>query len=108
VTILEPKRSLLRVNAPARGPTRREALHRTTRSVVPTEAGARLLERLDRALAEMEAALDVVNGFRDGPAGSMRRDAHGSGSSVNSSWGCDTPRRAYRPTETRRRFMSPT
>lgn len=27
---------------------------------------------------------------------------------MNSSWGCDTPRRAYRPTETSRRFMSPT
>ena len=27
---------------------------------------------------------------------------------VNSSWGCDTPRRAYRPADTRRRLMSPT
>ncbi len=44
-------------------------LHRTTRSVVPTEAGARLLERLGPALAEVAAALDVVNGFRDRPAG---------------------------------------
>jgi DNA-binding transcriptional LysR family regulator len=47
-------------------------LHRTTRSVVPTEAGERLLQRLGPALAEMEAALDVVNGFRDRPAGSLR------------------------------------
>ncbi len=47
-------------------------LHRTTRSVVPTEAGARLLERLGPALSEMEAALDVVNGFRDQPAGALR------------------------------------
>ncbi len=47
-------------------------LHRTTRSVVPTEAGARLLERLGPALAEMEAALDVVNGFRDRPAGLLK------------------------------------
>src|SRR3546814_49359 len=36
-------------------------LHRTTRSVVPTEAGQRLLERLAPALGEVEAALDVVN-----------------------------------------------
>jgi DNA-binding transcriptional LysR family regulator len=47
-------------------------LNRTTRSVVPTEAGERLLERLGPALSEMEAALDVVNGFRDRPAGSLR------------------------------------
>ena len=47
-------------------------LHRTTRSVAPTEAGARLLERLGPALGEVEAALDVVNGFRDRPAGTLR------------------------------------
>ena len=47
-------------------------LHRTTRSVVPTEAGERLLERLSPALTEVEAALDVVNGFRDTPAGTLR------------------------------------
>jgi DNA-binding transcriptional LysR family regulator len=47
-------------------------LHRTTRSVTPTEAGARLLERLGPALGEVEAALDVVNGFRDRPAGTLR------------------------------------
>lgn len=47
-------------------------LHRTTRSVVPTEAGARLLERLGPALAEVEAALDVVNGYRERPAGTLR------------------------------------
>lgn len=47
-------------------------LHRTTRSVLPTEAGARLLERLGPALGEVEAALDVVNGFRDRPAGTLR------------------------------------
>jgi DNA-binding transcriptional LysR family regulator len=47
-------------------------LHRTTRSVVPTEAGKGLLERLGPALAEMEAALDVVNRFRDRPAGTLR------------------------------------
>jgi DNA-binding transcriptional LysR family regulator len=47
-------------------------LHRTTRSVVPTEAGERLLERLSPALGEVEAALDVVNGFRDTPVGTLR------------------------------------
>jgi DNA-binding transcriptional LysR family regulator len=47
-------------------------LNRTTRSVVPTEAGARLLERLGPAFAEMEAAVDVVNGYRDRPAGVLR------------------------------------
>ena len=47
-------------------------LNRTTRSVAPTEAGARLLERLMPALGEVDAALDVVNGFRDRPAGTLR------------------------------------
>ncbi|KQR62588.1 LysR family transcriptional regulator [Acidovorax sp. Leaf160] len=47
-------------------------LHRTTRSVVPTEAGQRLLERLGPALGEVASALDVVNGFRDKPAGTLR------------------------------------
>ena len=47
-------------------------LNRTTRSVAPTEAGTRLLERLTPALSEVEAALDVVNGFRDRPAGTLR------------------------------------
>ena len=47
-------------------------LNRTTRSVVPTEAGKGLLERLGPALSEVEAALDVVNGFRDRPAGALR------------------------------------
>ncbi|MFM9424711.1 DNA-binding transcriptional LysR family regulator [Variovorax sp. GrIS 2.14] len=47
-------------------------LNRTTRSVAPTEAGARLIDRLGPALLEVEAALDVVNGFRDRPAGTLR------------------------------------
>src|SRR5579859_1736898 len=47
-------------------------LNRTTRSVVPTEAGRRLLERLGPALNEVRAALDVVNGFRHRPAGTLR------------------------------------
>ncbi|MER9891958.1 LysR family transcriptional regulator [Mesorhizobium sp. M0119] len=47
-------------------------LNRTTRSVVLTEAGEGLLARLGPALTEVESALDVVNGFRDRPAGSLR------------------------------------
>jgi DNA-binding transcriptional LysR family regulator len=47
-------------------------LNRTTRSVSPTEAGLGLLTRLSPALSEVEAALDVVNGFRDKPAGTLR------------------------------------
>jgi DNA-binding transcriptional LysR family regulator len=47
-------------------------LHRTTRSVTPTEVGARLIDRLTPALVEVEAALDIVNGFRDRPAGTLR------------------------------------
>jgi DNA-binding transcriptional LysR family regulator len=47
-------------------------LHRTTRSVVPTEAGDLLLERLGPALTQVESALDVVNVFRDKPAGTLR------------------------------------
>jgi len=47
-------------------------LHRTTRSVVPTEAGQRLLDRLGPALTEVEAALDMVNDFRERPAGTLK------------------------------------
>jgi len=47
-------------------------LNRTTRSVVPTDAGKSLLARLDPVLSEVESALDVVNGFRDKPSGTLR------------------------------------
>ncbi|MBU8900572.1 LysR family transcriptional regulator [Corallococcus sp. H22C18031201] len=47
-------------------------LNRTTRSVALTEAGEGLLARLGPALTEVEAALDVVNGFRERPAGALR------------------------------------
>ena len=47
-------------------------LNRTTRSVAPTEAGERLLDRLGPALVEVEAALDVMNTFRDRPAGTLK------------------------------------
>ena len=47
-------------------------LNRTTRSVVTTEAGAHLLERLQAALADMEAALDRANDHRETPTGTLR------------------------------------
>lgn len=47
-------------------------LNRTTRSVVPTEAGHTLLARLAPALSEVDDALDVINGFRDTPTGTLR------------------------------------
>ncbi|GGE93789.1 LysR family transcriptional regulator [Sphingomonas prati] len=47
-------------------------LHRTTRSVTPTEAGARLLERLAPALGEVAAALGAVDDLRDGLTGTLR------------------------------------
>src|SRR5258708_5427991 len=48
-------------------------VNRTTRSIAPTEAGARLLERLAPALGEVEAAMDVVvNAFRDRPTGTLK------------------------------------
>src|SRR5580704_8538597 len=47
-------------------------LNRTTRSVAPTEAGLRLIERLTPVLAEMQATLDVLNTFRDRPAGTLK------------------------------------
>lgn len=53
-------------------------LNRTTRSVTPTEAGQRLLERLVPALGEVTAALDVVNGFRDSPTGTLRLNVPGA------------------------------
>lgn len=47
-------------------------LNRTTRSVAPTEAGPRLLDRLGPLFGEMEAALDALNAFRDKPSGTLR------------------------------------
>jgi DNA-binding transcriptional LysR family regulator len=46
--------------------------NRTTRSVAPTEAGSGLLARLAPALAEVNAALDAINNFRDRPAGTLK------------------------------------
>ena len=53
-------------------------LNRTTRSVATTEAGARLLERLVPVLGELDAALDVVNDFRDRPTGTLRLNVPGA------------------------------
>ena len=47
-------------------------LNRTTRSVLPTEAGRDLLLRLSPALQEIEAAMDVVNAHREQPMGTLR------------------------------------
>jgi DNA-binding transcriptional LysR family regulator len=57
-------------------------LNRTTRSVAPTEAGLRLFERLVPALGEVEAALDIVNAFRDRPAGTLRLNVPASVSNL--------------------------
>lgn len=50
-------------------------LHRTTRSVAPTEAGARLLARLNPALAELMSAVDAVHATDGVPAGLLRINA---------------------------------
>lgn len=47
-------------------------LHRTTRSVSPTEAGGRLVEQLAPLLVQMDAALADLNVLRDTPAGTLR------------------------------------
>lgn len=47
-------------------------LNRTTRSVTPTEAGQRLLERLEPALREVRAAVDAVNGEGGRLVGTLR------------------------------------
>jgi DNA-binding transcriptional LysR family regulator len=57
-------------------------LNRTTRSVAPTEAGLRLLEKLWPLFGEMEAALDVLNGFRDRPTGTLRLNVPSSAARI--------------------------
>ncbi|RWP55914.1 LysR family transcriptional regulator [Mesorhizobium sp.] len=47
-------------------------LNRTTRSVAPTEAGARLVARLQPLLRDIDAALAEVDNFRNLPAGTLR------------------------------------
>jgi DNA-binding transcriptional LysR family regulator len=50
-------------------------LNRTTRSVAPSEAGARLLARLLPALADLDAAVADVRSLRDTPSGMLRINA---------------------------------
>jgi DNA-binding transcriptional LysR family regulator len=47
-------------------------LNRTTRSVAPTPAGARLLAQIRPLLDDFDAVLDSINAFRDKPAGLLR------------------------------------
>src|SRR3978361_1838502 len=47
-------------------------LTRTTRSVVPTEAGDRLLRNVGPRLDEVEAELASVTSMREKPAGTIR------------------------------------
>ena len=51
-------------------------LHRTTRSVSPTEAGARLVERLQPMLHDLDSALAEVRGFGGKPTGVLRINAN--------------------------------
>lgn len=52
-------------------------LNRTTRSVSPTEAGARLLERLAPALQDIRRAIDDLDQLRERPTGTIRINAPG-------------------------------
>lgn len=47
-------------------------LHRTTRSVAPTEAGERLLKRLAPVLRDLDEALDAVSDDSGQPSGTLR------------------------------------
>ena len=47
-------------------------LHRTTRSVSATEAGQRLVERLQPVLRDLDLALAEVDRFRSRPSGTLR------------------------------------
>ena len=51
-------------------------LHRTTRSVSPTEAGRRLVERLRPVLRELDGALAEIDAARSRPAGILRINAN--------------------------------
>jgi DNA-binding transcriptional LysR family regulator len=47
-------------------------LNRTTRSVTPTEAGQRLIERLAPLVGDIGSALDSINAYRDSPTVTLR------------------------------------
>ncbi|NKK73577.1 LysR family transcriptional regulator [Rhizobium leguminosarum bv. viciae] len=50
-------------------------LNRTTRSVFPTEAGQRLLDRLTPALTDIKLAIAEIDELRDNPSGTLRINA---------------------------------
>lgn len=50
-------------------------LHRTTRSVSPTDAGERLLTRLQPVLRDLELAFGEIDELRDRPGGTLRINA---------------------------------
>ena len=50
-------------------------LNRTTRNVSPTEAGEHLLAQLVPAFTDIDAALESLNAFREGPRGLVRINA---------------------------------
>lgn len=52
-------------------------LNRTTRSVAPTEAGERLLQRLSPALTDIRLAVDDLNQLKESPSGTLRINAPG-------------------------------
>jgi DNA-binding transcriptional LysR family regulator len=51
-------------------------LNRTTRSVALTEAGEKLLGKLNPVIEGLDSALDAVNALRDKPAGNLRLTVH--------------------------------
>ena len=53
-------------------------LHRTTRSVSPTDAGQRLLERIAPHFNDIDAEIAAISALRDKPAGSVRISASDS------------------------------
>src|SRR5580658_9349134 len=57
-------------------------LHRTTRSVAMTEAGAALLARLQPVFRELDAALAEVNDLQNSPRGSVRINANLAGARI--------------------------
>lgn len=58
-------------------------LNRTTRSVAPTAAGQRLLDRLAPALGEIAEGVETLADERDRPSGVVRINTHGSAALLN-------------------------
>jgi len=57
-------------------------VNRTTRSVAPTQAGQRLLARLEPALQDIAGALEAINEDRARPAGTLRLTVSRMGASA--------------------------